>query len=90
MIYYAATHTEGADVLEHKYDLPSCTSQQYVHQSELFKYFDQCDMERLFDAVAEHPTVHAYVLDDLEMYFHPQSLTGVISKAYQEFFSQII
>ena len=86
MIYYASSHKEGAETLAKKHDLRPIPSNKYVSEDSLKIYTGALEHHALFDAIQVHPAVHAYVLLDLTLHFHPDNLLELIGVAYQKYF----
>ena len=90
MIYYAKNHFDGAVKLIQKYDLRVVLAKEFISEKELGKYALFEDHDKFLHAVQGHKEVHAYVLPNLQMYFHPDTILPIVGGAFEEYFKTLV
>lgn len=90
MILFAHTHKSGARKLAYKYNLRYVSPKKYLTEKDLRKYGAVMAREDLIYALQAHPTIHAYALPNLKLYFHPDTTVPVIGEAFQKHFSSFL
>lgn len=90
MIYYASSHKSGARKLAYKYDLRFVKAKMYLNEKDLRPYGVINDREKLFEALHAHPKVHAYVLPNLRIYFHPDTVIPIIAEACKKYLTTLV
>jgi hypothetical protein len=90
MICYAKNHYEGALKLIQKYDLKVVLAKEFISEDKLSEYALFNDHDKFLHAIQQHKEIHAYVLPNLKMYFHPDTILPLIGGAHEEYFKTLL
>lgn len=90
MIYYAKTPKQGMTHLEETYNLRAVPFKQYFPENKVRRYAQGMTDDEFFSVIGVSNFLHAFVLDDLRMYFHPDEVLQALKNAHYKYFSSLV